>query len=50
MRQTASLPLLVCVLSGALIASTACLAEDSEYNLGVGAYKKKDYAEAAALR
>lgn len=35
------------VLSGALIASTT-IAGESDYNLGVNAYKKKDYAEAAA--
>jgi hypothetical protein len=31
-----------------LVASSLCVGEESDYNLGVQAYQKKDYSEAAA--
>ena len=36
------------VMSCLLLASSLCVGEESDYNLGVQAYQKKDYSEAAA--
>ncbi len=36
------------VVSGLVVASSVCSAQESDYNLGVDAYHKKHYAEAAA--